>query len=781
MRRRLLAGVALVALVLSACGPDATGPVEVKRPAGPQTTHDPDHLALADLITEQLTCLYSVAGLLPNEASSIGKFNAIKAALDAGDTQGAVDGTANLVKFIELKYSQYANPENTIDCGGSIGSITVHALKDDVIKNLWSYVGLNGTICEVPPGAPKICQTGDETTGFVYFPDDIFSTLTYVALEVNQDPLQFQFVEYRNRVRIVASATSDFSTFALKPLVVVCFDDTQAIPPEVLARLLLGTKHETPPTTTFKFLGPSIGDYPLEVQQQAIDMCGTAQPAPAFSSRTAFGRFGNRLLDMLLPAAVQAQSGGLSFGGVGGSAEQFSNFGPVDPGLNAFGGVGGSAEQFAPGAGAPPSGPSASIYTAATSTVSDTAGAKACLPGSLDPTCTSTSAGGLPSVTITAPGPIPGTPGTPIPNVEVVFQLLDPTIHTPTSDATLCGAATVTVPTNGFGVATLPCLSFGNTVGYKVLQATVNPTTVDLLACIIDGVACTPSSLRNFLVETTAGAPALIKTYMPPSSPDTARTFNYGTGLPEGVAVSPAPQVIVMDQYSNPVGAGVGITWSPLTGSNGAVLDSSNASKTSAGGLAQVTSWTLGAGLNQILAEITGVVATAASFTGSVPTGQSVFACPVGGNKTDIGAISFPKPNGTVRGITIYMSVTGQSDVEKTYNATYTVKKNNAAGAIVGRGAGGVTLPGNNGSPQTITLGLSDVVLTTETAGTGQNAVNTLWVEVAFDNLPPTRKIQVWYNNSITRSNQVPCGNSLVYNPGSTTVFKRGLGINVTN
>ena len=192
-------------------------------------------------------------------------------------------------------------------------------------------------------------------------------------------------------------------------------------------------------------------------------------------------------------------------------------------------------------------------------------------------------------------------------------------------------------------------------------------------------------------------------------------------------------------------------------------------------------SWTLGAGLNQILAEITGVVATAASFTGSVPTGQSLFACPVGGNKTDIGAISFPKPNGTVRSITLYMSVTGQSSAEATYNATYTVKKNNAAGAIVGGGAGGVTLPGNNGSPRTITLGLTDVVLPTETAGTGQNAVNTLWVEVAFSNLPATRKIQVWYNNSITRSNQAPCGNSLVYNPGSTTVFKRGLGINVTN
>ena len=37
-----------------------------------------------------------------------------------------------------------------------------------------------------------------------------------------------------------------------------------------------------------------------------------------------------------------------AFGGVGGSAEEFSPFSAVDAGLQAFGGAGGSAEEFAP-------------------------------------------------------------------------------------------------------------------------------------------------------------------------------------------------------------------------------------------------------------------------------------------------------------------------------------------------------------------------------------------------------------------------------------------------
>ena len=777
MYRRLLAGVALVALAVTACGPDATGPVDVKPTVGPQTTHQAGDAALAAIITEQLTCLYQ-KGLLPNEQSSLGKFNAIKAQLAAGDLQGAAEGTANLIKFIELKYSQYSGP-TTIDCGGNIGSITVLALKDDVIKNLWSYLGFDGAVCEVPPGQPKICQTGDLTTGFVYFPENIFSQLTFVSIEeIPTEPLQGLFDEHPVRVRILTSGLSDFSddlAFPVKPLVVVCFNDA-LLPSDVsiVSRWLLGSNHEG----TFNFIpGADFSSYPAEVLTLAQNMCGAAPGPSPFSSQTAFGRFGNSLVNLLLPAKLQAlPPGQLSFGGVGGSAEQFSNFGVVDPGLSAFGGVGGSAEQFAPGAGAPPSGPSTSTYSGATSTVVGTAGEVACQPGSVIPGCTTFEAGGLPTVKVVAP-----VSGLGIPGVAVTFTMLDPITQpyaaTP-SGAAMCTGQTTAV-TGADGTAPVPCLSFGTTVGYKNLQVTFDPTGVDPLACIIGSdQSCNNGTTVNFLVQTTPGAAALIKTYMPPSAPVAAQTFSYGTGLAEGVAVSPAPQVIVTDQYGNAVGAGVGITWSPITGSNGAALVVGGAGSTSAGGLAQVTSWTLGAGLNQILAEITDVVGgTPASFTGSVPTGQSLFACPVGGNKTDIGAISFPRVNGTVRSITLYASVTGQSSTEATYNATFTVRKNNSTGAIVGSGAGGFALPGNNGSPRAITLGLSDVVLASETTG----GVQTLWVTVSFSNLPATRKIQVWYNSSITRSNQGPCYNSLVYNPGSTTVFKRGLGINVTN
>jgi hypothetical protein len=123
------------------------------------------------------------------------------------------------------------------------------------------------------------------------------------------------------------------------------------------------------------------------------------------------------------------------------------------------------------------------------------------------------------------------------------------------------------------------------------------------------------------------------------------------------------------------------------------------------------------------------------------------------------------------------MSITGQSSTEATYNANVEVRANSGAGAVIGGGSGGITLPGNNGSPRAVTFRLSDPVLQTEMGG----GVNNVWFNLSFTNLPGTRKIQVWYNNTITKSNQGPCYSSVV-NVGTTaTIAKRGLGISVTN
>jgi hypothetical protein len=88
-----------------------------------------------------------------------------------------------------------------------------------------------------------------------------------------------------------------------------------------------------------------------------------------------------------------------------------------------------------------------------------------------------------------------------------------------------------------------------------------------------------------------------------------------------------------------------------------------------------------------------------------------------------------------------------------------------------------VTLPGNNGTATAVTFTLSDPVFQAESGGASPN--NTLWIELTFPGLAPTRKIQVWYQN--VKRPTGDCADARVYEPGSTTKSKQGLSIVVTN
>ena len=371
--------------------------------------------------------------------------------------------------------------------------------------------------------------------------------------------------------------------------------------------------------------------------------------------------------------------------------------------------------------------------------------------------------------------------------MKVIFSVKAAAGSSPAGNAHLCTVNGVTptqveVLTDLDGEATLPCFDFGTTVGYNNIKAAFDPSSLTFpgagqVSVIVNG---SNDNSVNFLSHTNPGPAAAVNTWLPTSAPVASATYAYGNGV-EGAAVTDPPRVKVTDAFGNAVG-GVAVTWSPLSAANGALAVVGSGAQTDAGGLARIDSWTLGAGANQLTAEIAGSV-TPATFTASTPTGQALFACAVGGSKTDIGWMSIPKPStaGTIREITLFMSVTGQASTEATYNATMTVLRNSSTGALLGGGAGGVVLPGNNGSPRAITFRLSDPVTLAEISGTGQSATNTIWFNLSFSNLPATRKIQVWYNNAITKSNQGPCYESKVYAPGSITTFKRGLGVNVTN
>jgi len=190
------------------------------------------------------------------------------------------------------------------------------------------------------------------------------------------------------------------------------------------------------------------------------------------------------------------------------------------------------------------------------------------------------------------------------------------------------------------GIATVTNWTLGTTAGINTLSA-----------------AATGLTSVVFSATGNAGAPAAI-------------TLNSGNGqtAAAGTAVAVAPSVLVTDASGNPV-PGVAVTF-VVTAGGGTVVGGS--ATTSASGIAQVTSWTLGpsagTGNNSLQASVGGVVGTitfsasatsapAATLTMTAGNNQTATAgSPVGINPTVLLADQFGNP---VAGATVTFAVTG--------------------------------------------------------------------------------------------------------------------------
>jgi hypothetical protein len=540
-RLHTLAFAFVVGAVVTACAPDGlTRETGGDGRAGLQGSNIGD-ADLVALVEADLTCLYSKAGLLPNESSSLGKFRTVVASVLAGDPAGAQTDADKLIKFIELKYSQYGNQNGTVDCGAPIGVVGITELKERAVARINAYVTLGGNVCEIPDGSPEtFCRTSDDQTAIVYFPAGIFAQLTYVSLEENPPGFtrlqELGFDEYPTYVRIITQPLSNFeddNLFPLKPLVVVCFNE-QVVPNDqaLRERLLLGHRHtEENGDVTFKLLPtPNYAAYDADVLTEATNFCGAAETASVgapFSPSTLLGRVGNRVASFLAPAPLQA-SAALAFRGVGGSAEEFSEFGAIDRGFTGRGGVGGSAEEF---------NRASNSEGLASATVS---GDGTTVTGKVGVDNNVTDPAELPTVRVIAPGT-----GTPVAGVKVLFELKNPVQaqYSPASNASFCGATEAITDANG--QASPPCLNFGNTVGFKNLKVTFDPTPVDPEACIIDDAtgACAPATALNFLIATIAGDPAKLAVINSPGA----------TSAQAGVAMVDQPILQVQDAGGNAV------------------------------------------------------------------------------------------------------------------------------------------------------------------------------------------------------------------------------------
>ncbi|MDX2057763.1 MAG: hypothetical protein SFV24_08155 [Gemmatimonadales bacterium] len=342
--------------------------------------------------------------------------------------------------------------------------------------------------------------------------------------------------------------------------------------------------------------------------------------------------------------------------------------------------------------------------------------------------------------------------GNPVTDPAIVTAILasgPPTLQGTTSISTVAGVAQFTD------------LRFDGVVGDRTLQFTSGSLT---------------SPVTTGSVTVTAGSVAAIRTFMGATP---TQTYSYGPGLIAFTNASPAPRVLVTDTFGNPV-ANQAVYWASSTSNGGLLTVGATGTPTNAAGIAQAESWLLGDGLNQATAGLyaPGVPPALpgyqdAVFTATTPTGVSVWACSAAPtSKADLGPVSIKAPNGTIKKVTVQMSVTGSSSEMSNYDATLVARLNGPTGTILGTATGKVVLPGNNGNPTAVTFSFPSSIA--KQAGSA-----TIWFMPTVVT-PATRKPQLWHSSATFKAND-PCFSSVIYRPGTSTVAARGLVINVTN
>ncbi|HMH82124.1 MAG TPA: Ig-like domain-containing protein, partial [Gemmatimonadales bacterium] len=189
-----------------------------------------------------------------------------------------------------------------------------------------------------------------------------------------------------------------------------------------------------------------------------------------------------------------------------------------------------------------------------------------------------------------------------------------------------------------------------------------------------------------------------------------------GQSATVGTAVATVPSVIVRDQFNNPV-AGVSVTFAVVSG--GGTVVPTTAVTTNAGGIATVTSWTLGttAGTNTLRAISPGLNGNPVDFTATgraaAPSASRSLVAAVPGTIAASAGSSAATITVTVRddfdnpvsGASVTLSATGASNA-----LTQPVGTTNASGQITG------TLSSTAAGTKTVTATVNGTFVVTETA-----------------------------------------------------------------
>ncbi|GEM_PF-957482 len=487
MRRSTLLAGLLVTTLLAACGDSLQSPNPAEIPGPGSGVLPQASTAICLTSTEVLALIDTVfADGSPDENSAIGKFNNIAFHMSRSEVATAQDKVYDLVDFLLKKYRDGALAQSD------------PAKLVELINGLFCFVGLDITIDNLdtfilyPSDDVVTFVTGDGNAG-AQFPPSVVSVPTVVTVtqlpagpgtpsplitKLDQYPFFYQFEKFPN------------IPFVLEPgegITVGICPGPGATDPALLSRLALGHQRVPNDAAAFELL-PKV-DVPFLT-------CPDPAPAPASS---ALGRLVQRVTAWFAPEPLHARA--FFVGGVGGTAGEFSPFGPIDPQLTALGGVGGTAGEFAPGV---------EFVTAA---------GTGCLPGGLveAPVGSPVEAGCRPEVTVRT------AQGTLLENVPVSFAVETgggSVAVEGSAPAQACGpfAASALASTSASGVARA-CWTLGTAAGTNTVVATAQNGGDAILGTsfVYNG---DPTSTGGIRFTATANPPAKLAFTTQPATDD---------------------------------------------------------------------------------------------------------------------------------------------------------------------------------------------------------------------------------------------------------------------
>lgn len=523
LRSRLSFAVLLVVLstVLVSCT-DRAAPTEATAAAVSRRSGLASCMSLSELNLKIVAVFGSSASKMPNTNSALHKLDLINKKLQKGtavDTADAQTHTRDLIDFIRQKAYELADQSQ------------VQAL----IAGLECYAGItNDTFLLMPEDNVTTFISGSGTAG-IQFPATSVDFPTLITLTelpaTSSGVLVTKLDKYPGFIEITQqSADPDGNSLKLTQSVTVEVCPVGVPTAEIRGRLRLGHQR-APGASGFDITPPTTA---------SLLNCSTV----VGSAASKLPGWMRSLASLVMPKPLYARV--MFSGGVGGTAEEFSPFGPVDPVLSFSGGVGGTAEEFIreqPTTPAPakkqPSTTEESVKakTSVRSTVAETAvNIITCYQAVVGASAKAT--GCRPQVTLTTANLL-----TPFVGVPVTFTVGTLGGSVAADAGSACGVlgSSVTVLTDVNGVARA-CWTLGDIAGDYTVTATPG-NGGDAIAGVSFSLASytwTTTALKKTatigldnLAQTYTGSPLGVTTTTTPADLNTVHvTYDAGTTVP---------------------------------------------------------------------------------------------------------------------------------------------------------------------------------------------------------------------------------------------------------